>query len=534
MITEELKEKVKEVFKDCNLNGNSIHQILKNNIELKNQLQMIFNQKPKIYNSIGKLVILIYKDIELKHCKICGKQMSYDKTMSENSLFCSNKCKLNSDSNPFKNKKIQEKIRQKWFKKYGVYNPGQSIELIQKRKETCIKKYGVSNPCNSKEIKEKIKKTINEKYNGSQWNNKEIRKKMIRGRFNTTYQKLVERYKKQNIQPLFMKEQFIGTNHRYKWKCTKCGNEFQAVYHNGIINSRCFKCHPRIVKYTSSYQKEIYEFLKKYNIEIIKNDKKLISPNELDLVIPQKKIAIQFNGSYWHSNNIKEKYYHVKKTQKCQNIGYKLIHIFEYDWRDANKKKIIKEKLKAILNIEQSTIYARKCIIDDNVYEFKKTFLNENHIQGNDSSSICLGLRFNNQLVAIMTFGKPRFNKKFKWELMRYATKSGYRILGGAGKLLSYFRKKYQGNIITYADRKYSNGNMYQKLGFKFQYNTEPNYVWINSNKKQFILNRYKTQKNKLNKLLKNFDSNKTEVENMQNNGFYQVFDAGNKVYSLK
>lgn len=533
MITEELKQIVKETFKNSNFNGKNIHQILKQNNKLKEELQKEFNQKPKIYNSIGKLVILICKDIKLKRCKICGKEMSYDRTIDNKSLFCSNKCKLNGEQNPFKKKEIQEKIKQKCFEKYGVYNPGQSKELRQKKNKTCIQKYGQIHPVVTEEIKNKIKETLKNNYGGSQWNNNELRQKMLRGKYNTTYEKIKEKYKEQNIEPLFTKEQFIGTNHLYKWKCTKCGNEFQSIYHNGIIYSRCFNCHPRKVNYISSYEKEICQFLKQFNIKYEQSNKQLIHPYELDIVIPEKKIAIEFNGNYWHSTQIKDKKYHINKTNKCQEIGYRLIHIFEYDWKNTQTKQILIQKLKAMLNINQQSIYARKCIIDEKIFKQKKDFLNSYHIQGNDKSSISLGLKFNNELIAVMTFNKPRFNNKYDWELVRYATKAGYRVIGGAGKLLSYFRKKYTGTIITYADRKYSNGNMYQKIGFNFLYNTDPNYVWINKNNNSIILNRYQTQKHKLKHLLPNFDPLQSEVQNMKNNGFYQIFDAGNRVYIL-
>ena len=100
-----------------------------------------------------------------------------------------------------------------------------------------------------------------------------------------------------------------------------------------------------------------------------------------------------------------------------------------------------------------------------------------------------LGLFYENELVAVMTFGKPRFNKNYEYELIRYATKSGYQVLGGAGKLLKYFERNYNPkNIITYADRSYSQGNMYKQIGFKYYSQTTPNYNWV---KGSFIISRY-------------------------------------------
>ena len=178
----------------------------------------------------------------------------------------------------------------------------------------------------------------------------------------------------------------------------------------------------------------------------------------------------EFNGTYWHREDKLGKTYHLNKTNYFNNLGYKLIHIWEYDWINPIKQNILKEKIKALLGVDQTKIYARKCIIKKISSKEKNEFLNKHHIQGEDKSKVKLGLFFENELFAVMTFGKPRFNKNYEWELIRYATKSGYHVLGGAGKLLKYFERNYNPkSIITYADRSYSQGNMYKQIGFKYK-----------------------------------------------------------------
>jgi hypothetical protein len=209
-----------------------------------------------------------------------------------------------------------------------------------------------------------------------------------------------------------------------------------------------------------------------------------------------------------------------------KNNGYKLIHIFEHEW--INKQEIIKAKLKALFGIEQTKIYARKCIIKEISTELKNDFLNQFHIQGEDKSKIKLGLFNEDELVAVMTFGKPRFNKNYEYELIRYATK--YKVIGGAGKLLKYFEKNYKPkSIITYADRAYSQGNMYFKLGFNFLKNNVPSYNWI---KNDIILSRFRCQKSKLKEILKDrYNECLSENENMLFNGFSKLYDCGNIVF---
>jgi hypothetical protein len=139
-------------------------------------------------------------------------------------------------------------------------------------------------------------------------------------------------------------------------------------------------------------------------------------------------------------------------------------------------------------------------------------------------------LFYENELVAVMTFGKPRFNKNYEWELIRYATKSGYQVLGGAGKLLKYFERNYSPNsIITYADRSYSQGNMYRQIGFNLIKISEPSYNWTNG---LYVYSRFQCLKSRLKDILGDkFDSNLSENENMSLNGFYKVYDCGNFVF---
>ena len=128
-----------------------------------------------------------------------------------------------------------------------------------------------------------------------------------------------------------------------------------------------------------------------------------------------------------------------------------------------------------------------------------------------------------------MTFGKPRFNKNYEYELIRYATKSGYHVIGGAGKLLSYFEKTYKPkSLVSYADRRWSQGKLYYALNFKLDHISSPNYWYVYGCD---IESRLKYQKHKLSRLLEIYDSNLSEYENMKNNGYRRIYDCGNFVF---
>ena len=157
----------------------------------------------------------------------------------------------------------------------------------------------------------------------------------------------------------------------------------------------------------------------------------------------------------------------------------------------------------------ENKVYARKCDIIE--LDEDKEFLNQYHIQASCSSSIKLGLKHENELVAVMSFGKSRFNKQYDWELLRYASKDC--VIGGAGKLLAYFRKKYVNtSIISYCDLRYSNGDLYKSIGFKFSHISDPSFRYYNETES---LSRYQVMKMK-----------KTHKQ-MIEEGYEKIFDCG-------
>ena len=313
----------------------------------------------------------------------------------------------------------------------------------------------------------------------------------------------------------------------FDWQCMECGSIFKAAY-LGFIPT-CRNCHP--ITYRTE-QHEIANYIRSiYNKQILEDTRNIIPPLELDIYIPELKLAIEFNGNYWHSSELKDKYYHINKTNLCKEKGIRLIHIFEYQW--LYKKELIKHRLQHLLTKDINRIYARKCVVAEISYKLASEFLNTYHLQGTCNSKINLGLFDTKtyELVAVMTFGKPRFNKKYEYELLRFATK--YQVIGGASKLLKYFETNYEPkNLISYANRCWTsiNNNVYNKIGFSYIGESEPNYVYIRDKE---VLARYQCQKHKLKSLLgsDNFDDSKSETENMLNNDYLKIYDCGNLIF---
>ena len=424
-----------------------------------------------------------------------------------------------------------ENTKKSNLKKYGVENVFQLEEIKEKSKETSLEKYGtisyayteeaknrisIKNKEKSKQAKEVRKQTNLEKYGVEHYNNSKKAK-----------QTNLEKYGYEAVSQIhYDKEIFELIND--KERLVKYINDNKIV--NIVDLAMHLKCVStstlgKIVKkyqiedmfdYCKSiYEKEIKKYINQY-YETENNTRKYLNNKEIDIFIPELKIGIEFNGNFWHCEYGKERNYHQDKSKLAESKGIFLYHIFEYEWLEK-KDKIINQ-LNNLLRINQEKIFARKS---------KKIFLEENHLQGNDSSLIKLGLYYQNELVSLMTFCKPRFNKKYEWELSRFCSKNNCNVIGGASKLWKYFIKKYKPqSIISYSNTAHTRGKLYETLGFNLDSISEPNYVWWKNDFKS--LSRYQCQKYKL--LQEGFEGN-SEAEIMHNRGYYRIYDCGNKVW---
>jgi len=265
-----------------------------------------------------------------------------------------------------------------------------------------------------------------------------------------------------------------------------------------------------------------------YAGEIILNSRPL-KGKEIDIIIPEHSLAIEYDGLYWHSESKgKTNKYHLNKTIEAKELGYTLVHIFESEW--LNKKDIVMSRLGNMLGTS-SRIYARKCSIVGITSKESKNFLDSNHIQGSVNCSVSLGLQYEGTLVALMTFSKARFTKT-EWELVRYCNILNNSVVGGASRLFKHFLKTYNPeSIVSYSDKRWNSGNLYNILKFEHSHDSKPNY-WYFKGKK--LESRISYQKHKLKDKLSIFDKDKTEYENMLLNGYDRIFDCGNRVYIWK
>lgn len=306
----------------------------------------------------------------------------------------------------------------------------------------------------------------------------------------------------------------------------KCGHEEKVVTINSVKLGHSTLC-ARCSSSSSKGEQEVIDFLKEHT-EVKERQKILDGKYEIDAYLPEYKLGIEYNGIFWHSEgNGKTKNYHLNKTKMASNKGIQLLHVFENEW--VLKKDIIKSILLNKLG-KSDKLYARKTKVINVTASDAKDFLSKNHRQGSVNGTIRLGLEYEGTLVSLMVFGKSRFGSQ-EYELLRFCNLLNTSVIGGASKLLKYFEKTVTvSSLVSYADLRYSDGSLYNTLGFTLKHNATPNYWYFKQNS-LVLESRVKYQKHKLRKLLSTFNNNDTEYKNMLNNGYNRIWDCGNAVY---
>lgn len=322
----------------------------------------------------------------------------------------------------------------------------------------------------------------------------------------------------------YSKVNIDGTNSEVIIICPKHG-EFVQNVGTHLKGCGCPKC-GRII---SKNEQEIYEYV--CNLvgkeNVVDRCRTILSNNkELDIYIPSKKIAIEYNGVLWHCEKYgKDRYYHLEKLNECNERGIRLIQIFEDEYID--KKEIVLSKIRHLLGVDgnKTKIYARKCNVRKVSKETAKEFLDSNHIQGYVNAKLHLGCFYNDKIVGVMSFKKV----KNEWELIRFATDNNYICCGIGGKLFKYFVDGFKPQVVkTFADRRWTidlDNNLYTKIGFKYDGLLKPEYRYIRkgSYKRE---HKFNYRKSILHKRY-GFPMNLTESEMCAKIGVHKIWDCG-------
>jgi len=450
--------------------------------------------------------------------------------------------------------KIKEGCEKTSMEKFGVKNVFSTDWCKEKSRKTLLEKYGVENIMKtnstrelfstfvkSSECIEKTKQTNIKKYGESRYTiTNECKLKIRKYNYNLHYKNwsdYINKLKSLRMICLGNENDIINLN-LLKFKCILCNNKWNDT----LLIPFCKKCEETYKNARSKEESSLMKWLKETTkLNFTPNKRFNINGKiyEGDICFEDKKIIIELNGLFWHSEmgGLKDKKYHIEKLKCFESIGYNVIQIFEDEWlfkTDIVKNKIL-HKLGENNNLQK--IYARKCIVKKIDNPTANLFLEKTHSQGKANALYCYGAYYDDELVAVMTFSLLRIalgnknKKENEYEMLRFSTTEKYRIVGIAGKLLSCFVNEIKPvKIISYADRRWTNrNNVYEKIGFKFVDETKPNYWYIKKYKRE---HRFNFTKQKLVRL--GHDRNKTEWQIMQELGYDRIWDCGHLKYEWR
>lgn len=490
------------------------------------------------YNNITKIPV----------CKNCGASVKFINSKIGYAQHCCVKCSNSSKEKITKTQKI-------FNERFGGNAPICNSKVIAKMKATCIEKYGVENCQQNKDIKEQTKRTCIERY-GGQGNSSQILKEKYIATCENIYG--VDNAAKADVvkeKISTSKRNYIIDTHDYiigyidsdklmcKCKCPHndcnlCEEKFYIIESTVLANrlSHNIELCTNILPYkplSSSYEIYLREFLDKYNIEYQCSVRNIIS-KELDIYIPSKKLAIEFNGVYHHCDDKKPNNYHINKFKECQEKGIQLISIWEDQY--LTKINIVKSIILSKLGIYDTRFFARKCNIIKVDTKTANDFYTSNHIQGKCSAAVHYALKYDDEIVSMMSFGKRSLGKNCNdanWELIRYCSKVNTLIVGGASKLFKYFIKEHEPEIvISWSSNDISDGNMYKMLGFEYV-NTSQSYWYISKNMKRY--HRSNFNKSNLIRLGVISESDeRSESQIMKDLHYYKIYDSGQSKWIFK
>jgi len=454
--------------------------------------------------------------------------------------------------NPMMSSEIRQKASDTMLEKYGVDSPLKSDVLLNKAKQTLIANYGTDSYAKTEEFKEMMKKENMEKY-GVEWH------MQSEDFWEKSKKTCLEKYGVENhTQSMGFKDSIkeislhrYGTPHPHQ---RHMGAESLNLSKNqewmldsyqkrgGQQTAEILGCsYSHVMRLLSSYgveinndgvssmEKSLFEFVSSICGDAIQSDRDTLGGRmELDILIPSKKIAIEFDGVYWHSSKFRDRRYHLNKTIAAKEKGYRLIHVFEDEW--VYRQDQVKAKILSLLGSDsRNVVYARKCVVGSPQKDEVYSFLEHNHLQGSTTYSIAFSLHLEGSMVACMTFKK---RSDSEYELNRYATSK--RVVGGFSKIMKTAKKVLIGmdveKIVSFADIRYSDGNLYETNGWVHEYNTPPDYQYVFGDKR---VRKQNFRRKDLEKKLENYDPSLSETENMTAHGYHRIYDCGLMKFSM-
>lgn len=451
-----------------------------------------------------------------KTCKVCGKQFSIGRTVTSREC-CSTKCTVELRKQtmserfgveyPLQNSELKKKAEETSLQRFGVKHAAQNEAIKQKTQQYFLEHYGVSTPFLMDDFQKKTTETCRKRYGVSYTS-------QIPGRTEKMQRTNMLRYG--SVSPMGNKD-----------IQSKFSEDMQSKY--GVpyycMADECRAAQKNVI---SRLNRSIADKLDQIGLK--SSFEFTIDRYSYDLKIEDSNILIEVNptdthnciNTPWSNHSGRDKNYHKDKTHVAKMNGYRCINI--WDWDDIDK----------IINmlVPKTILYARNCKLIEVDTKTAKLFENSYHLQNSvRGQQVCLGLAKDDQLVQLMTFGKPRYNNNYEWELLRLCTDNSFGVVGGANKLYSYFLRNYcPQSLVSYCDMSKFSGDIYATLGMKLIHYTEPNKVW--SKGKACITNNLLLQRGYDQLFHTNYGKGTSNEQLMLEHGWLPVFDCGQAVYA--
>lgn len=554
--------------------------LIENNILEKYNL--LKNKYPQL--KMCEIIRCVLENGGSDRCRICDDKLF--KIKQFNPFICK-KCSIKNGleqrkntnikrygyENPNNNKEIQEKRKNTNLERYGTEHSSKSDKVKEKIKNTNLEKYGVEYPSKNTGIKEKMKNTSLERYGKSSYlatqecqqkaqeyiseNKEEILKKK-RDTSLKNYNEIhpmkndefKEKIKQTNLEKYGVNWFFEIDNFNEKYVYPTYYNRLSdtakyyvdnkekilEIYRKQKLNicelSEIVEIHPVKLarmfhengwkiehRKVSSEEKSFKTRLEnELSIKMTNNDRTIIPPYEIDIAILDKNIGIEYHGLYWHSSDNYEKinYKHREKFVLAKINNIKLLQFFS---NEVNQKyNIVKSTICENIGLNE-IICVNDCIIKEINDETYSEFCDDNYLWGINKAKIKLGLYYDNELVSVMSFDEIN---GYDWKIVIFCNKLNIAVIDSETKLFNYFIKTYNPkSVISYEDARISDGKYLENIGFQFIEHTEPNYYYTDG------INIYFPDT----ELLERYDNTKSKKQNMVDNGYRIIHDAGNLVY---
>lgn len=449
-----------------------------------------------------------------KVCEVCGNPFEVTASTYKKQRTCSTDCryrlvKLTSlqrygVDNPAKSEQAKAKSRQTCERRYGTPFVLQSDVAKAKSRETCLRKYGVPYSSQSEEVRKKMQATSRKNYGSDYFLSSPAGRKVL-----TDYclRKYGTEFPTQSDEVKDRIRKTCSEKYGVPWPCLA----------SHVIQSN--------MKNVSSYNTAFCKLLSDYGVESstefvlenrsfdVKTDNTLV---EINPTCDHNVVASPYGTKVSQS-------YHLNKTKLAESHGYRCIHV--WDWDDW--EKVVRLVLPTL-----SRVYARKCQVVELDREATDKFLSDNHLQGTcKGQTVRLGLTYNNELVEVMTFGKPRYNKKFEWELLRLCALPGTSVVGGPSKLFSHFVKEHNPrSVLSYCDRSKFTGKVYESIGMTLADEGTPNKHWYSprkSERMQHVTNNFLLQRGFDQIFGTSYGKGTSNEQLMLERGYFPVYDCG-------